>query len=206
MRRSRGVRLWGRVPRARRLPWAIVRLAVLIVRSVEGNGWGVTYVPATVSGALVQDWAEAADGKVSGVTKMKLTARVRAVEIDRLGTIIVLGVSGRSDQGGRIRHEKWGNGKSFVELLPGVVILESETRHVPSQQALHPHSVLALGSSYAGSRQASRSASEMRFSIPVPDCLGSQILPEAADPVQNVEAFSRWLEAVILSCWRSSWP
>lgn len=70
----------------------------------------------------MQDWAGAADGKVSGVTKVMLAARARVVEIDRLGIIIVLGVSGRSDQGGRIRHEKWGTGKSFVELLVGVVI------------------------------------------------------------------------------------
>lgn len=178
---------------------------MLIVRSVEGNGWGVTYVPATVSGALVQDWAGAARGKVSGVTKMMLTARARAVEIDRLGIIIVLGVSGRSDQGGRIGHEKWGKGKSFVELLLGVVILEGETRHAPSQQPLHPHSVLALGSSYAGSRQASRFTSECDSRHTFQTALEVRSYPKEQIP-SKCGSLEPVMESVILSCWRSLWP
>lgn len=147
-----------------------------------------------MSGALVQDWAGAADGKVSGVTKVMLTARARAVEIDRSGIVILLGVSGRSDQGGRIRHEKWGKGKSFVELLLGVVILESETRHVPSQQPLHPHSVLALESSYAGSRQASKFTSECDSRHTFQTGLEVRSYPKQ-QILSNVEAASRWLEA-----------
>lgn len=89
-----------------------------------------------------------------------LTARARAVEIDRTGIIIVLGVSGGGNQGGRIRHEKWGKVRvsssffselSFSEVKLDTCQVNSLSTHIQCY---------ALESSYAGSRQASMFTSE----------------------------------------------
>lgn len=70
----------------------------------------------------MQRWAGAAAGKVSGVAKMRLTARARTVKIDRLRILILPVDSGGGDQGGVIRRDERGKGKSFVKLLLVFVI------------------------------------------------------------------------------------
>lgn len=151
-----------------------VRHAALIVKTVGGDGWGVTYVPATVSGALVQHWAGAAAGKVSPVDKVMLTARARTVKIDRLGIIILAAGSGGDDQGGHIRHDERGKGRSFVKLLLVFVIwtVKLDMCQVHSLSKQIQFSLWVVLCPFQTSFQVHV---RMRFSTHILDCLGRRM-------------------------------
>ena len=80
-----------------RTGWESLRLASLIVGNVESRA-GVTYVPATVSSALVQNWARGAKKDVSGIDKPSTTERTRTIRHDRLKTRMLQGVNGEGNK------------------------------------------------------------------------------------------------------------
>ena len=85
--------------------WESLRLASLKRGNVEGRA-GVTYVPATVSGALVQIWARAANKDVSGIDKPSTTERTKMTRHDRLKARMLQGVNGEGNQAERNGHAR----------------------------------------------------------------------------------------------------